>query len=120
MKQPTLIAIMAAAAASAVATSAADAAGGFGTYGPPELVQRNFVRTIDNPYFPLKPGMRWVYTRVKDGKPVRDVVEVTRKTKKIGGVKATVVRDRLFQTKNNKLAETTIDWYAQDKRGDVV
>src|SRR5712691_9272498 len=101
MKQPKLIAIMAALAASAVAASAA---GGFGTYGPPKLVQRNFVRTIDNPYLPLKPGMRWVYTGVKDGRPVRDVVEVTRKTKKIQGVRTTVIRDRLFQKKNNKLA----------------
>src|SRR5947209_1537743 len=106
MKQPKLIAIMAALAASAVAASAAGAAGGFGTYGPPKLEQRNFVRTIDNPYLPLKPGMKWVYTGVKDGKAVRDVVEVTHKTKKIHGVRATVIRDRLFQKKNNKLAET--------------
>jgi hypothetical protein len=116
--KPTITARVALVAGAAVAPAAALAADGFGTYPPPKLEASNYVRTVDNPYFPLKPGMRWVYTGVKDGKPGRDVVQVTHKTRKILGVAATAIRDRLIQ--HGKVAESTTDWYAQDKRGDVV
>src|SRR5436189_4274424 len=56
---------------------------------------RTFVAQVDNPWFPLKPGMTWVYTGEKDGKPSRDVVRATARTKTIKGVRATAVSDRL-------------------------
>jgi hypothetical protein len=78
---------------------------------------RDFVRRIDNPWFPLIPGTTFVYRGVKDGKAARDVVTVTGTTKKIQGIRCTGVRDRLYLA--GRLEERTTDWYAQDRRGNV-
>jgi hypothetical protein len=99
-----LTAIIAAIAAGAVALTGVAGAGG--------------TAKVDNPWFPLKPGTTYVYKGIKDGKRAKDVFAVTHKTKKIQGVTTTVVHDRLYL--NGKLAEKTTDWYAQNKRGDVV
>jgi hypothetical protein len=76
-----------------------------------------FSAVINNQWFPLKPGTRYVYTGVKDGKPSRDVVSVTRRTKTIQGVPCVVVEDRLYV--RGRLHERTSDWYSQDSRGNV-
>jgi hypothetical protein len=76
-----------------------------------------YVGRVDNPWFPLKPGTVFVYRGVKDGDQGRDVVTVTSRTKLIDGVRCTVVDDRLYV--GGHLAERTLDWYAQDKRGNV-
>jgi len=76
-----------------------------------------YVRSVTNPWFPLKPGTVFVYTGEKDGEAGRDVVTVTRRTKVIDGVRCTEVDDRLYE--RGKLAERTKDWYAQDARGNV-
>ena len=83
----------------------------------PKTQEANFVAGVDNPWFPLKPGTTFVYTGVKDGEPARDVVTVTGRTKTIGGVRCTAVRDRLFL--RDQLQERTTDWYAQDAAGNV-
>src|SRR5262245_20829604 len=75
----------------------------------------NFVATIDNPFFPLKPGTTFTY-KSTDGSEV-DVVTVTHQTKEILGVTCVVVQDN--SSVNGKLAETTLDYYAQDKAGNV-
>jgi hypothetical protein len=72
---------------------------------------------VDNPWFPLRPGTVYRYTGVKDGKPSRDRVVVTHATKTIRGVRCVAVSDRLFI--RGRLAERTIDWYAQDTAGNV-
>jgi hypothetical protein len=77
----------------------------------------NFVRRIDNPWFPLIPGTMFVYRGVKDGKSARDVYSVTSATKSIQGVRCTAVRDRLYLA--GRLEERTTDWYAQDRLGNV-
>jgi hypothetical protein len=77
----------------------------------------NFVRSVDNPWFPLRPGTAFVYRGVKDGKAARDVFTVTSGTKTIAGVRCTPVRDRLYLA--GRLEERTTDWYAQDRRGNV-
>jgi hypothetical protein len=77
----------------------------------------NFVRVVDNPWFPLKPGSVYRYRGVKDGKPSTDVVRVTHRTKTILGVTTTAVSDRLYI--RGKLEEVTTDWYTQDLRGNV-
>src|SRR5438132_13230947 len=43
---------------------------------PPMPPAASFSNRIDNQWFPLRPGARYVYTGVKDGKPSRDVVTV--------------------------------------------
>jgi hypothetical protein len=74
-----------------------------------------FSAHVDNPWFPLKPGTRYVYTGVRDGQPSRDVVVVTHQTRTIEGVPCVVVQDRLYL--RGRLAERTIDWYSQDRQG---
>src|SRR5437899_8798647 len=84
---------------------------------PPRPPASDFSTRIDNQWFPLRPGARYVYTGVKDGKPSRDVVTVTRQTKTIDGVPCVVVHDRLYL--RGRLGERTTDWYSQDARGNV-
>jgi hypothetical protein len=77
----------------------------------------DFSARVDNPWFPLKPGTTYIYRGVKDGQPSRDVVTVTRETKRITGVPCVAVRDRLYL--RGRLEERTTDWYRQDKQGNV-
>ncbi len=88
-----------------------------GTPAPAPPRSAGFVRTVDNPWFPVRPGATFVYRGVKDGEPTRDVVHVTRGTRVIGGVRCTAVTDRLYAA--GHLAERTTDWYAQDRAGTV-
>lgn len=76
-----------------------------------------FSARVDNQWFPLRPGTRYVYTGVKDSRPARDVVTVTHPTATIAGVPCVVVEDRL--SLRGRLAERTTDWYSQDARGNV-
>jgi hypothetical protein len=77
----------------------------------------NFVKKIDNPYCPLKPGTTFIYRGETEGTPTRDVTIVTHQTKEILGVTTTVVHDRVYE--DGILTEDTFDWYAQDKQGNV-
>jgi hypothetical protein len=86
---------------------------------PANLNPADFTTEVDNPYFPLPVGARWVI-RVTDteGLVQREVITVTGRTKRIAdGVEARVVRDVV--TEDGKLVELTDDWYAQDKDGNV-
>jgi hypothetical protein len=85
---------------------------------PLELDAADFVRTIDNPYWPMVPGNTWVYRETgTDGSTQRVQVTVTSRTKTILGIPAAVVHDRV--TENGEIVEDTHDWYAQDKWGGV-
>ena len=76
-----------------------------------------FSARIDNPWFPLRPGTTLIYRGVKDGKPSRDVVTVSRGSTVIDGVPSATVKDDLYL--KGKLEERTTDWYAQDSAGNV-
>jgi hypothetical protein len=84
---------------------------------PASRAERGFSARVTNPYYPLLPGMRWEYRGVKDSRPLRDVVVVTRRVERIGGVTCAVVIDRVHV--DGRLAESTVDWFAQDHRGTV-
>jgi hypothetical protein len=77
----------------------------------------SFVAVVDNPYYPLKPGAKWVYQGMRDGVVQRDLVEVTNRTRMVDGVRAIVETD--VATHNGTVLEKTEDWYAQDKQGNV-
>ena len=83
----------------------------------PVLKPKDFVRVIDNPYFPLPVGRTLIYRGIKDGKTQTDRVHVTKQTKVLEGITATSITD--VSTHNGKLLEKTTDWYAQDKQGNV-
>jgi hypothetical protein len=72
---------------------------------------------VDNPYFPLRPGTTLRYRGVEEGRRSLDVLTVTRRVERVAGVRCRVVRDRLYLS--GRLAEDTIDWYAQDRAGTV-
>ena len=68
---------------------------------------------IDNPFFPLTPGSRWIY----EGDGERIEVEVLADTRTVMGIDCVVVRDQVFE--DGDLIEDTFDWYAQDNAGTV-
>jgi len=72
---------------------------------------------VDNPWFPLKPGTRWVYRGSEDGDRTRDVMIATYRTRVVDGVVCRVVFDRVWT--NGRLGERTHDFYAQTKSGTV-
>jgi hypothetical protein len=86
---------------------------------PVKIDPADFTTRIDNRYWPMKPGSRWVYRELHgDGTLERVVVSVTNKTKRIAnGVTARVVRDMVSE--NGVPTEITDDWYAQDEDGNV-
>jgi hypothetical protein len=77
----------------------------------------NFVAAIDNPFYPLTPGMMMIYEGATDEGSERVETYVTYDTKHIIGVDCVVVRDRVLV--DGELVEETLDWYAQDKSGNV-
>lgn len=77
----------------------------------------NFGTAVTNPWFPLKPGTTLIYKGSKNNKPSVVTYVVTHKTKVILGVTTTVINDTLRLS--GKVEEKTIDWYAQDKQGNV-
>jgi len=86
---------------------------------PVDLKPADFTTNIDNPYWPMRPGSKWVYSEGDlEGTKEKVVVEVTNKTKKIAnGVEARVIRDTVSE--KGVPVEITEDWYAQDKAGNI-
>jgi hypothetical protein len=86
---------------------------------PVTLDPSRFTTRIDNPWWPMRPGSRWVYRETDpEGTRQRVVVTVTSRTKLIAnGVRARVVRDVV--TEDGRPVEKTDDWYAQDAAGNI-
>jgi len=106
----------AAPSSSATPASAPSLAPVHGTYAP-TIDPANFVATVDNPYWPLKPGTTFHYEGVRGTTPQTDDEVVTHQTKVILGVTCTVVRDTVSE--HGAPVERTFDWYAQDRQGNV-
>jgi hypothetical protein len=83
----------------------------------PTIASANFVATIDNPFFPLVPGTTFVYEGQSPDGLEHDEFAVTHNTRVILGVPCTEVHDTV--TTNGVLTEDTLDWFAQDKTGNV-
>ena len=84
-----------------------------------ELDPADFTTEIDNPWWPMTPGSRWVYRETdSEGANQKVVVTVTNRTKAIAnGIEARVVHDVV--TEDGEFVEVTDDWYAQDEDGNV-
>ena len=109
-------------------TSTADTSGGGDSAAPvidpgdggnyaPTIDPADFVAVIDNEFFPLTPGARWVYEGETADGLERDEVVVTDERREIMGVSTIVVRDTA--TLDGEISEDTYDWYAQDRDGNV-
>jgi len=86
---------------------------------PVNLDPSDFTTEIDNPYWPMTPGSRWVYEETdKEGAVQKVVVTVTDQTKTIAnGIEARVVHDVVSE--DGEPVEVTDDWYAQDSAGNI-
>ena len=84
-----------------------------------KLSPADFTSEIDNPWWPMKPGSRWVYRETDtEGANQKVVVTVRNRTKQIAnGVEARVVHDVV--TEDGEFVEVTDDWYAQDEDGNI-
>ena len=84
-----------------------------------KLDPQDFTTRIDNRYWPMTPGSRWIYREVaENGRTQRVTVTVTDRTRTVAaGVRARVVRDVV--TQGGRVVERTSDWYAQDRAGNV-
>jgi hypothetical protein len=87
-----------------------------GRYAP-SIHPTDFVTKVDNRFWPLKPGTAFHYRGVRGTVPQTDDEVVTRRTEKIIGVDATVVRDTVSE--HGHPIERTLDFYAQDRPGNV-
>lgn len=83
----------------------------------PVIDQANFVSEIDNPFNPLIPGTTFIYEGQTTDGFEHDEIAVTHSKRVVDGVSCTVVRDTVHL--DGKLTEDTIDFFAQDKDGNV-
>ena len=116
------VAILAAGCGSDDDAPASTTAGGSSTLPqgdePVRVEPADFTTEITNPYWPMKPGSRWVYRETDKDTTKRIVVTVTERTRRIAnGVVARVVRDVV--TEDGEPVEVTDDWYAQDSEGNI-
>lgn len=89
---------------------------GDGPYDP-VIDPANFVTVIDNPYFPLVPGTTFIYEgQTADGFNHTEF-EVTHNTKVLMGVTCVEIHDTVRL--DGELEEDTLDWFAQDRQGNV-
>jgi hypothetical protein len=84
---------------------------------PGHFVGGTFVGVIDNPYFPLTPGTTLVYEGNTGDGIEHEEFAVTHNTKVILGVRCVEVHDTV--TLDGELIEDTLDWFAQDRDGNV-
>lgn len=83
----------------------------------PKIDPKDFGPQVTNPWFPLKPGVTYIYAGTKDDLAAVNVVTPSSKTRVVDGVRTRVVNDRLYL--NGVLSERTSDYYAQDRCGNV-
>ena len=83
----------------------------------PVIDPANFVAGVTNPFDPLLPGTTFVYKAESAEGTQVNTVKVLHNTKDILGVTCTIVHD--IVTVDGVLTEDAIDWFAQDKDGNV-
>ena len=83
----------------------------------PRIDPADFSVVIDNPYMPFTPGSKWRYEGTSNGGRETVEVTVTDRHKRVMGIDAVVVHDVVEV--DGAVVEDTIDWYAQDKEGNV-
>lgn len=118
LRHTILVAAVAVAALTAAGVAAAAERLPLGSE-PAQLDPADFTTRIDNPYYPLRPGDVRVYRKVEiDGSRKIVTERVTDRTTLIAnGVTARVVH--VVDTRRGQVVETTDDWYAQDRAGNV-
>jgi hypothetical protein len=127
MKRTPIVALVPALVAASILAAAVAAAEPRARDGCPiprgservRLDPADFTTRITNPWWPMRPGSRWVYRETDaEGAKQRVVVTVTKRTRLIAnGVRVRVLHDVV--TEDDEPVEVTDDWYAQDRCGNV-
>jgi len=90
-------------------------------FGPaqydPIIDPSNFVAQVDNPYFPLTPGTTFIYEGQTTQGFEHDEFAVTHRRRTILGVRCVEVHDTVRT--DGQITEDTLDWFAQDRDGNV-
>ena len=76
-----------------------------------------FSDVINNKYFTLTPGTKYIYEGMTGEGLERAETYITEEKRIVNGIETIVVWDRVWL--DNELIEETYDWYAQDKEGNV-
>jgi hypothetical protein len=85
---------------------------------PANLDPAELTTEIDNPYWPMSVGSKWVYREQDPEGELRVEVTVTDQTKTLAnGIEARVVHDVV--SRGGEPIEVTDDWYAQDAEGNI-
>jgi hypothetical protein len=89
-----------------------------GRAGPARPDPGRFTTRIDNPFWPMAPGSRWIYRETDGSGDERRVeVTVTDRTVTVLGIEARVVRDVVFE--QGRPREVSDDWFVQDLQGNL-
>ncbi len=94
--------------------------GGTSSAPLPDTVQNSptiFVAGVNHDYFPLVPGMRWVYMGTHEGLPRIEEVRALDTPRVIVGVECIAILEEVFD--DGVLVEITTEWFAQDTEGNV-
>jgi hypothetical protein len=83
----------------------------------PKIDPANFVAKVNNPLWPLEPGTGYHFKGVRGTTAQTDDEVVLHRTKRILGIDCTVVRDTVSE--HGRPVERTLDYYAQDRDGNV-
>jgi len=83
-----------------------------------EIDPADFTTVVDNEFFPLVPGTKWVYEETVQDETEINTTEVLDETRMVMSVETVVVHD-VVATEDGEVLEDTYDWYAQDASGNV-
>jgi len=126
------VAALASVAALAVGAGPSGATGATGATGAPPgcpitlpqdgdqvtLDPATFTNVINNPWWPMAVGSKWVARETDNkGDVQKNVVIVKARTKDVIGITAAVVHDTVSE--HGAVVEDTFDWYAQDSCGNI-
>lgn len=77
----------------------------------------DFSSRVNNPFFPLIPGLLFTLERTNDAGTVSVTGEVLAETEVVMGVECVAVSEKVFL--DGQVLEENRDWYAQDSLGNV-
>ena len=84
----------------------------------PDIDPASFSTHVTNRYFPLVPGLTYIYEGTRGGTPVRNNITVTHDTKRVAsGVTCVIVQEVVYL--DGEKREEALDYYAQSAFGAV-
>ncbi len=88
------------------------------TIPTPSPTPADFVSGVDNPWFPLVPGIRWTYSRYTPSGSDTLTATVLTRPHPVAGIDTTAVRWEV-RLPSGRTPVLSVRWYAQDAAGNV-